>query len=319
MSVFRRGISLAFRGYKSPVWGPLRGNRPADGGTGTVTRAAPVQQGISVRRTVAAKRPPDGAFIAPVSTAPVTGALVAVLILGSAGCGLRRAATAPMKNPPPPLPLFADVAEKAGVSFSLGHNGKTPLTILETLGSGGGFLDCDGDGWLDIVLVGPNKTSLFRNNGDGTFTDATVGSGLRQTGTWQGIATGDYDNDGRPDLFVSGYRDAALYHNEGAGRFREVTKTAGVESRLWGASAAFFDADNDGRLDLLVAHYVQFYPTSTKFCLQGGLMSTCGPTNYDPEKPTLYRNNGDGTFSDETKKRGPVSYTHLTLPTKRIV
>ena len=248
----------------------------------------------------------SGAFHSP-GTRPavafITALLLTTLLLGSSGCALQRAATEPLKKPLSP-PLFVDVAEKAGVSFSLGHNGKTPLTILETLGSGGGFLDCDGDGWLDIVLVGPNKTSLFRNNGDGTFADATAGSGLRQTGIWQGVATGDYDNDGRADLFVSGYRDAALYHNEGAGRFREVTKTAGLASKLWGASAAFFDADNDGRLDLLVTHYVQFLPTSTKFCLQGGLMSTCGPTNYDPEKPTLYRNNGDGTFSDETKKRG---------------
>ena len=201
--------------------------------------------------------------------------------------------------------LFIDVAEKAGVDFKVGNNGKSPLTALETLGGGCAFLDFDGDGWLDIFLVGPHKLALYHNNGNGTFTDVTAQSGIKQEGYWQGVAVGDYDNDGKPDLYISGYRCCALYHNEGGGKFKDVTKESGLSSNLWGASACFVDIDNDGYLDLLVTHYVKFYKdTSIKFCLQGGLMSTCGPINYEPEKPNLYHNNRNGTFTDETEKRG---------------
>ncbi len=189
----------------------------------------------------------------------------------------------------------------------LGHGGRSPLTILETLGHGAGFFDYDGDDRLDIVLLGPNKIALYHNEGGGKFRDATEGSGLRQKGYWQGCATGDYDNDGRMDLYVSGYRTNALYHNESGGRFRDVTREAGVSSKLWGASASFVDVDHDGRLDLFVTNYVQFFPTSTQFCNFNGQRSTCGPTHYDPEKPRLYRNLGGGRFADETKQRGVLS------------
>jgi hypothetical protein len=221
------------------------------------------------------------------------------------GCAHSRAAT------PRPQPtalqqptLFTDVAEKAGVNFALGHGGRSPLTIQETLGNGCALADFDGDGWLDILLVGPNRVALYHNNHDGTFTDTTAQSGLRQSGEWQGVAVGDYDNDGREDLYISGYRCCALYHNEGNGRFKEVTHQAGLDSNLWGTSACFVDVDNDAYLDLYVAHYVKFYSTSQKFCQFKGRLSTCGPTNYDPERGTLYHNNGDGTFRDETVQRG---------------
>jgi hypothetical protein len=200
--------------------------------------------------------------------------------------------------------LFRDVSQEAGLRFTLGHGGRSPLTILETLGGGGAFLDFDNDGWQDILLVGPGKVALYRNNHNGTFTDVTAGSGLRQQGQWQGVATGDYDNDGKIDVLLTGYRCCALYHNEGNGRFRDVTRQAGLESKLWGTSACFLDIDNDGLLDLYVAHYVKFYPNSTQYCYQAGVKAACGPTTYDPEIGTLYHNNGDGTFTDETVKRG---------------
>lgn len=229
--------------------------------------------------------------------------LFAAVVLSLNGCA-RTAALKPPAAPRPPAGLFQDVSASAGIHFTLGHGGRSPLTILETLGSGCALFDADGDGWLDLLLLGPNKAVLYRNNHEGGFEDVTAASGLKQAGEWQGAATGDYDNDGRTDLFVSGYRRAALYHNEGGGRFRDVTKASGLESRLWGASACFVDVDNDGFLDLYVDHYVRFLPDSNKFCLQGGVMSTCGPTNYDPERGTLYHSNRDGTFTDETAKRG---------------
>jgi hypothetical protein len=256
--------------------------------------------------------------------------LAAVLLLTALllhGCGQTRA-TPPVPAKPAQAAsnaLFRDVAEKAGIRFTLGHNGRSPLTILETLGGGGAFLDYDGDGWLDILLVGPNRVALYHNNRDGTFTDVTAGSGLKQEGIWQGVAVGDYDNDGWPDVYISGYRCCALYHNTGARGhglgdsrsqsptpytlhptplFEDVTAKAGVATNLWGTSACFLDVDNDGYLDLYVCNYVRFYPNSHKFCKFNGVDSTCGPTNYDPEKGRLYHNNGNGTFTDETVKRG---------------
>ena len=232
-------------------------------------------------------------------------ALIVILFFSLCGCDTTKKPTLAIA----PIPMrdrgiFEEVSAKAGVNFQLGHAGKTPLTILETLGGGAGFLDFDNDGWQDLILVGPGKISLYRNNQNGTFADVTQASGLKQDGIWQGVATGDYDNDGKIDLFISGYRTCALYHNEGGGKFRDVTKEAGVESSLWGSSACFVDIDGDGWLDLYVAHYVQFFPESKQHCMQGGIESTCGPTNYNPEIGTLYHNNHKGAFTDETKKRG---------------
>lgn len=175
------------------------------------------------------------------------------------------------------------------MNLTLGHNGKSPLTALETLGGGCAFLDFNGDDWQDVLLVGPTQVLLFKNNGSGAFTDVTAQSGIRQEGgTWQGVAVGDYDNDGKPDLFISGYRCCALYHNEG-GKFREVTKESGISTKLWGTSACFVDIDNDGYLDLVVANYVQFYTDkSTRFCLQGGIMSTCDLPTTSRKSPFYF-------------------------------
>jgi hypothetical protein len=200
-------------------------------------------------------------------------------------------------------PLFRDIAASAGIRFRLGHGGRSPLDIHETLGHGAALLDVDGDGLLDIVLVGPDQCRLYRNAGSGHFADVSAAAGLRQPGYWMGCAAADYDNDGRVDLFVTGFGGCALYHNEG-GRFREVTAAAGVRDSGWSTSAGFADVDGDGRLDLYVARYVHFDSRSVRFCEQNGVRTACGPTTYDPEQGRLFHNEGAGRFRDITRAAG---------------
>jgi enediyne biosynthesis protein E4 len=200
-------------------------------------------------------------------------------------------------------PLFRDITTSAGIRFKLGHGHRSPLDIHETLGHGAALLDVDGDGRLDIVLVGPDRCALYRNAGGGRFADITGRSGLRQNGYWMGCAAADYDNDGRTDLFVTGYGRCALYHNEG-GRFRDVTAAAGVQDTGWSTSAGFADVDGDGRLDLYVARYVRFDPRGVRFCDQAGVRTACGPTTYDPERGRLFHNEGSGRFRDITAAAG---------------
>ncbi len=190
------------------------------------------------------------------------------------------------------------------------------------MGSGCGWIDYDQNGLLDLYLVNgaatrqytpkqPLRSALYRNNGDGTFSDVTETAGVRAEGLFgMGVAVGDYDNDGFPDLFVLGYGRCILYHNNGDGTFRDVTAHAGVANQgRWGSSAAWFDYDNDGRLDLVIANYVDWSPDRNFYCgSQGpGLRSYCHPDDYHGQAPTLYRNNGDGTFRDVSKSSGLAS------------
>jgi hypothetical protein len=128
-------------------------------------------------------------------------------------------ARAPASPPPETTGLFVDEYPRSGIDFALGHGGKTPLNIRETLGHGAALLDADGDGRLDLVLLGPDRVALYANRGDFRFEDVTATSGLRQPGFWQGAATGDVDGDGRPDLYLCGHGVYALYRNEGSSRF----------------------------------------------------------------------------------------------------
>lgn len=228
------------------------------------------------------------------------------LIVILTGCGNSKPPPHVTHTPKPSNPSAFQLvnAEQAGLRFQLGHRGKSPLNILETLGYGAGLCDFDGDGWLDVLLLGENKLALYRNKGNFTFEDVTAQSGLNTKGHWQGCCAGDYDNDGDADLFISGYRCAALYRNDGKGKFTDVTEAAGIRREFWSTSCAFGDVDNDGYLDLYVANYVKFFPTSVQLCKYVGLQIACGPTTYDPEKGILYHNNRNGTFTDETVKRG---------------
>lgn len=218
-------------------------------------------------------------------------------------------------------PLFRDVTASAKIRFVETNGARGQFAFIETTPGGCGFLDYNNDGFLDIFLVQsgtpPGQTSLsprppcalYRNNGDSTFTNVTEEAGLNfNQGYAQGVAVGDYDNDGYPDIFITGYNGCFLLHNNRKGGFEDVTEHAGVGERgqnRWATSAAFGDYNNDGYLDLIVLHYVPWTPAEDIPCKDDkGRRDYCSPEVYATETPTLYRNNGDGTFTDVTKEAG---------------
>ncbi|HEU4753704.1 MAG TPA: CRTAC1 family protein, partial [Armatimonadota bacterium] len=235
------------------------------------------------------------------------------------GCRDVRNATAARAAP---AGLFTDVAERAGVRFRLDSGARGRHYLIETTGSGCAFFDYDGDGRPDLLFVqaGPlpwerkagtePRNRLYRNRGDGTFADVTAGSGLEDTGYSQGVAVGDYDGDGYKDVFVAAYGGNHLFRNlNGSGRFQDVTARAGLADNArgprWCTSAAFGDYDNDGRLDLYVCRYSDWSPETEKHCTNPrGSPSYCSPEVYPPAEHALYRNNGDGTFADVSRKAG---------------
>lgn len=209
------------------------------------------------------------------------------------GCGGRHASSVPGPDAAKAAApfRFREVATEMGINWSHGNEGKSPLTILETGGIGGGFVDIDGDEWLDIVVVSPKGAAVFRNRKE-RFERLRDSAGLPQAGNWQGLAAGDVDNDGDSDVFLNGYRDQRLFLNEG-GRFVDRTAAFGIlEKRYWGTSAAFVDFDKDGYLDLFVCRYLNFGPQSRQFCKDGVHETSCQPAIYPSEKGVLYRNAG---------------------------
>jgi hypothetical protein len=230
----------------------------------------------------------------------------------------------------PALPSirFVNVARDAGILHKTIYGGEDRnIYLLETTGCGVAFFDYDHDGWLDIFFVngtrlegfpkGQEPTNrLYRNNRDGTFTDVTEQAGLARSGWGQGVCVGDYDNDGYDDLFVTYYGQNVLYHNNGDGTFTDVTAKAGLsfaETR-WSTGCAFLDYDRDGHLDLFVANYcggdLSTWPLPEMGpCLYKGAVVACGPPGLPGSKNILYRNNGDGTFSDVSQKAGILEAT----------
>ena len=217
-----------------------------------------------------------------------------------------------------PIYPFEEVpAEKSGIRW-LHTAGKSPARFLpETTGPGCAFFDYDNDGWMDIYLVNsgkcdfydpnlPLRNALYRNNRDGTFTDVTEKACVSGSGYGQGVAVGDYDGDGFPDLYVTQYGRNILYHNNGDGTFTDVTEKAGVAAPGWSSSAVWFDYDNDGKLDLFVCQFVEFSKTINKSCGTGeeGKHGYCIPRLYKSMPSWLFRNNGDGTFTDVSKSSG---------------
>jgi hypothetical protein len=232
------------------------------------------------------------------------------------------AATQLPKNSAKPLAHFTDIAKKAGLTDTVVFGGvDTKKYIIETTGTGVAIFDYDNDGWPDIFIV--NGTSLnallslktptshlYHNNRDGTFTDVTQKAGLTHTGWGQGVCVGDYDNDGSEDLYVTYYGKNVLYHNNRDGTFTDVSEKAGVRGsgKSWGNGCAFVDYNRDGRLDLMVANYVDFdlstapAPGDRSSCVWKGVPVMCGPQGLPASKNILYRNKGDGTFEDVSKK-----------------
>jgi hypothetical protein len=210
---------------------------------------------------------------------------------------------------------FSNIAEKAGIHFKH-QNGATPEKHLpETMGGGGLFFDYNNDGWLDLFLVNGGsfvdkrvaagaRHRLYRNNGDGKFTDVTESSGIGISGFGMGACAADYDNDGRTDLYVTAVGANKLYHNTGKNSFTDVTNVAGVAAGMWSTSCAFGDIDNDGDADLYVARYVDFTVSNNKVCILVERRAYCHPHLYNPLPDLLYRNNGDGTFTDISRESG---------------
>lgn len=221
-------------------------------------------------------------------------------------------------------PTFTDVTEAAGITFKH-HLGDLDLSnIAEATGPGCAVFDFDNDGFMDIYLVngrwhpdisdnrgrtfkGKLKNALYRNNGNGTFTDVTAKAGVGGSDDGYGMAASaaDYDNDGFQDLYVCNYGESILYHNNKDGTFTDVTLKAGLASPGWTLAAPWFDYNGDGRLDLFVVHYLEydkgaFQRTGAYYKADG----FPGPLSYPGQPDHLYRNNGDGTFTDVTKDAG---------------
>lgn len=213
---------------------------------------------------------------------------------------------------------FVDVAAAAGLHYAWPIPEKRPLNILQTIGYGCAFLDYDNDNHLDILLVG-KKLALFRGDGKGRFTDVSAAVGLSGlSGHFLGCAVGDVDNDGFVDIYISGYRTARLLHNEAADRekqdapflpsrlFRDITRSSSLMPLPWGTSCVFAETlPGSGRLDLYVANYVDFRPeVGPELCLEHGVKTACEPQRYNPLKGVLYRNNGNGRFTNITVASG---------------
>ena len=219
-----------------------------------------------------------------------------------------------------PLIRFTDQTQASGIQF-LHINGMSKHRYLpETMGSGCMFFDYNNDDLLDIYFVNSGRTcddsskprtetkeinALYRNNGNGTFTNVSLKAGLTSNlGYGMGCLAADYDNDGDADLYLTNYGTNQLYRNDGNGIFTDVTDIAGVGDPKWSVSASFGDFNLDGYLDLYVVNYLKYDTNTAHPCSLEGVHIYCGPHEYPGDSDTLYRNNGDGTFTDVTIKAG---------------
>ena len=216
--------------------------------------------------------------------------------------------------------IFSDVTTEAGIAFVHVSGAGGRKYMNETVGSGGAFFDFDGDGALDIYLVNGAEVpgnpmtpapmnALYRNNGDGQFSDVTRAHGAGDTGYGMGCAAGDIDNDGDLDLYVTNLGANVLYRNDDetdGRRFADIGEKAGVADDRWGSSCAFADVDADGFVDLYVATYTDFSYDNHKVCREGGgdLQLYCGPEAYDGVSDVLFRNLGGSAFDDITVAAG---------------
>jgi enediyne biosynthesis protein E4 len=223
---------------------------------------------------------------------------------------------------------FTDVAAEAGLHAPVIYGGvDAKKYIIEANGCGCAFIDYDNDGWMDIFLLSgtrlegdpPEATNrLYKNNRDGTFADVTEKAGLKAAGWANGVCVGDYNNDGFDDIFCTYFGQNRLFRNNGNGTFTDVTKQAGLAQSgppRWGAGCAFIDYNRDGHLDLFVSNYIRFsvehapIPGQNSTCNWKGIPVNCGPRGLPTGRHLLYRNNGDGTFTDVTQQAGIAAAT----------
>ena len=223
---------------------------------------------------------------------------------------------------PVPDVQFRDVTAKAGIKALIISGGARKNYVLEVNGSGACWFDYNNDGYMDLYLVNgstleelqgkkpasAHRSYLYRNNGNGTFTDVTETAHVPGTGWGFGCVAADYDNDGNSDLFITNFGRNVLYHNNGDGTFTDVTAKSGLEGgNIWHTGAAFGDYDGDGLIDVYVAGYMDFniQKPELKTCEYRGVqVHACGPLGYKGAPDALYHNNGDGTFTDVTEKAG---------------
>ncbi|HVG35128.1 MAG TPA: CRTAC1 family protein [Pyrinomonadaceae bacterium] len=208
-------------------------------------------------------------------------------------------------------------ASVSGIKWIHNNARSVERYLPETVGAGCAFFDYNNDGWMDIYLVNsgradfytpaaPLKNALYRNNRDGTFTDVTDVAGVAGGEFGMGVAAGDYDADGWQDIYVSNYGRNYLYHNNGNGTFTDVAEKAGVSAMGWSTCAVWFDYDNDGRLDLFVSSFVRYDKTQNIFCGDNLLKRRyyCVPRVFKPTPSRLFRNNGNGAFTDVSRESG---------------
>ena len=244
-------------------------------------------------------------------------------VVASAALPARSLPAPPAAKPLAPFSQFTDVAQAAGLTKVMPYGEGIKATYLtEIMGGGCAFFDYDNDGWLDVFILGgrlldsipPGASNrLYRNNRDGTFTDVTEASGLMDAGWAVGVCVGDYNNDGFEDLFLTYFGQNRLYRNNGNGTFTDVTTQAGLGSKSirFGSGCTFVDYNRDGWLDLFVSNYadvtIETLPTPSlerPNCNFEGVPVNCGPSGLPLPTHLLYRNNGDGTFTDVSKESG---------------
>ncbi len=280
----------------------------------------------------------------------ITGAASAIAYAAASGC--RNSGDHKIMPPAQPSAgvTFENVTASAGINFRHVNGAFGQKWLPETMGSGLAWIDYDNDGYPDLFLVnsrewtaaerlsghqppGPSNPSnpsnssdaeevtckLYHNNGDGTFTDVTHSAHLDIPMYGMGACVGDFDNDGHTDLFVTGLTRCYLFRNNGNGTFTDVTDSAGVRGSGWSSSAAFVDYDKDGNLDLFVCHYVNWTPGSNLSYMSNGHPTYTTPQKYVGIPPTLYHNNGDGTFSDVSANAGDPYIARQTAQAERQV
>jgi len=220
--------------------------------------------------------------------------------------------------------VLTDITESAGIRFTHNNGASGDKYLPETFGSGAVWLDVDADGWQDLLLVnGTNwpgqgaattHAALYRNDGDGTFTDITAGSGLSVPLYGLGGTAADFDNDGFIDVYLTALGPNRLFKGQGDGQFIDVTTEAGVADPGFSTSALWLDYDEDGHLDLFVGNYVEWSAETDIFCpFVDDAKSYCTPESYQGQSPTLYHNQGNGTFEDVTTAAGLRTPSAKTL------